>query len=117
MASQVRHLRLEMYYRSVAMNFAIMGAALSVMLMVYTDFNILSCVGGVMFGLYMIGYTLWYWIGDRKDVVTCRWLSDVSQSYVLYFLIWSAMKSPSVWWIVFAQVSAIWALMQYLSKK
>lgn len=46
---KIRHPRLQMYYDSVAMNFASIGVALSVMFMNYSSFNIMACISGALF--------------------------------------------------------------------
>ena len=72
---KIRHPRLQMYYDSVAMNFASIGVALSVMFMNYSSFNIMACISGALFFAFMVGFTLWYWIkkgsADKRMVVRC----------------------------------------------
>ena len=114
---KIRHPRLQMYNDSVAMNFASIGVALSVMFMNYSSFNIMACISGALFFAFMVGFTLWYWIGAKKEVLTSEWLSDVSGPYILYFLITMALKSPSEWWLIFALVVAICTLMVYLMRR
>jgi hypothetical protein len=112
----LRHPQLQTYYQSVAMNMASIGTVLSILMCVYSDFNILAALSMILFFAFMAGYTLWFWIGKQKQVNTCAWLSDVSFYYTLYFLIVLAMPAKSQWWFIFALVSAIAALLIYIVK-
>ena len=50
-----------MFYESVAMNFASIGAVASLLVMDYSNFNLTACVCGALFLGIMAGYTIWYW--------------------------------------------------------
>lgn len=114
MKPKVRHQRLQMFYESVAMNFASIGAVASLLVMDYSNFNLTACVCGALFLGIMAGYTIWYWTGSRKSVEVCPWLSDVSPFFVIYFMAVAAMRAPSEWWTVFGVSAAVLTLMIYL---
>lgn len=103
-----------MFYESVAMNFASIGAVASLLVMDYSNFNLTACVCGALFLGIMAGYTIWYWTGSRKSVEVCPWLSDVSPFFVIYFMAVAALRAPSEWWTVFGVSAAVLTLMIYL---
>ena len=116
MKQNVRHPRLHMYYESAAMNMATVGVSLSLIVMWYSAFSVLSIVAMCMFFAFMLAYTLWFWIGKPKNVRTSTFLSDISTVYFVYAMIVSLICPTTIWWGVFGVVSAIAILLIYTVK-
>lgn len=116
MKQTVRHHRLQMYYDSAAMNIATIGLGLSLVLVSYSGFTLLPSIALCMFFAFVVGYSLWFWIGKPKNVATSKFLSNISIFYVLYALIMIAMYPVSVWWAAFAVFAAVAALLIYVVK-
>lgn len=104
---KVRHPRLEAYYNCRALNIASIGVALSVLFLARFGEVLFTGIAIAMFLGFIVGYTVWFWTGKRKEVEQSQWLSNVSGLYIVYFLICVNLVENSIWWLVFAFVAAI----------
>lgn len=103
----IRHKKLYAFFNSKLINSLLIIMEMFLILMYcFTDVKLpiicsLTCL------ILIIGYSISLALGKVKKVVVNKYLSELSSLYTLYFLIVVAIKSPSVWWSLFAAVSLI----------
>lgn len=107
MKREIRHRRLQAFFKSKVLNSLMIVVIVSLLLMAYTGSMLLPAVCGTLALLFFIGYSLWLWIKKPKSIIINRWLSDMSGLFTLYFLIISAMKAPNQWWYITPVVLAV----------
>ncbi len=111
---KIRHPRLDAWYNSSVMNIASIGAALTLLFIKFYGLSVLAGISCAVFFAVLLGYSLWYWIGAKKNIPLSPFLSDISGRYVIYFLIVMAQREPSEWWLYFAFFAAVATLFIYL---
>lgn len=110
MNMEIKHRRLYAFHNSKVLNALEIVLCLSVLMMDYTGFSLLSVVAGALVMALFVGYSLWLWLKKPQRVVIDRWLSNMGSLSVLYFLIVVAIRDASEWWYVAAVVFSILTL-------
>ena len=107
MAQQIRHRRLEAFYKSKVLNSLTIVIFTSLFLMAYTRSLLLPAVcASTAFSLF-IGYSLWLWIKKPDKIVINKWLSNISGWLTLYFLITINISDAAPAWYILPIVAAI----------
>lgn len=112
----VRHPRLDAYYHSTVLNFAMIVLCLALMTMRYPNCFVAVWVASVAF-IFFVAYSVWFWTGRKKTVGQSSLVSGIASGYVYYFLIVAAIKVPSMFCIVFAYIAAVATVLIYLFQK
>lgn len=104
---QIRHRRLEAFYKSKVLNSLTIVIVTSLFLMAYTRSMLLPAVcASTAFSLF-IGYSLWLWIKKPDKIVINKWLSNISGWLTLYFLITINIRDAAPAWYILPIVAAI----------
>lgn len=107
MQKEIRHRRLYAFYHSKVLNALMIVIIVGIFLMGYYKSYLLPIICSATAFLLFIGYTAWLWIKKPKEIVINKWLSDISGTFTLYFLIVAAMKGANQWWHIFPIVCAV----------
>lgn len=107
MEQTIRHRRLHAFYRSKVLNALMIVVIVSLFLMAYTKSMLLPVICGSLAILFFIGYSLWLWIKKPKSIIINNWLSNLSRSFTIYYLIINAMDAPNQWWYITPIVFAV----------
>ena len=107
MKSEIRHRRLNAFFKSKVLNSLMILIVESLLLMRYFDSILIPgiCCGICL--LCFIGYSLWLWIKKPESIVINDWLSNITGYFTLYFLIILAINNPGVWWYIFPSAVAV----------
>ncbi|MCM1355617.1 MAG: hypothetical protein NC212_04325 [Staphylococcus sp.] len=107
MAPEIRHRRLEAFYKSKVLNVLMIVVITSLFMLSYTGMSLLPGVCASLALCLFIGYSLWLWILKPKRIVVNEWLSNVNGVFTLYFLITFTFKDGSPWLCMFPVIAAI----------
>lgn len=106
-----RHPRLDSYFKSAAMNTATIGTALCLVIIQQVGFNAMTSAAIVVLLGFMVGYTLWFWLGKAKRVGQSPFLSEISIFFTLYCLVVLAVNPESDLWAAFDVAATIVAVL------
>ncbi|MDE5807805.1 MAG: hypothetical protein K2H76_06775 [Muribaculaceae bacterium] len=104
---KIRHRRLYAFFNSKVINSLMILMELCILIMPLCRDIVFPVVCGGLCLLAILGYSLWLWIIKPLRVIISPWLSDLSGTYTVYFLIVVAIKDAGIWWYLFAGVNAI----------
>ncbi|MDE6009237.1 MAG: hypothetical protein K2G90_08530 [Muribaculaceae bacterium] len=104
---KIRHRRLYAFFNSKVINSLMILMELCILIMPLFRDIVFPVVCGGLCLLAILSYSLWLWIINPLRVIISPWLSDLSGTYTVYFLIVVAIKDAGIWWYLFAGVSAI----------
>lgn len=107
MKEEIRHRRLYAFYHSKVLNALMIVIIVGIFLMGYYKSYLLPVICSATGFLLFIGYTAWLWIKKPQKIMINNWLSDISGSFTLYFLIVTALKAENQWWYIFPIVCAV----------
>lgn len=107
MNKEIRHRRLYAFYHSKVLNALMIVIIIGIFLMGYYKSYLLPAICSATGFLLFLGYTTWLWIKKPNEIVINKWLSDISGTFTIYFLIVSAMKAANQWWYIFPVVCAV----------
>ncbi len=107
----VRHPRLAMFRDSLFMNVVSLLGGASLLVLNYSDFNMVAAICIAVILVTAICYTLWFWVKKPDNVPVSQWLSSFNRVYVVYFLVVVSGRLESLWWTEFGIVAAMLALL------
>lgn len=100
MVQEIKHRRLQAFYRSKVLNALMIVVIVSLLLRAYTKSMLLPVICSSLAIAFFIGYSLWLWIKKPKSIIVNEWLSNLNGWYTIYFLIIIAMDAPNQWWYI-----------------
>ena len=100
MVQEIKHRRLQAFYRSKVLNALMIVVIVSLLLRAYTKSMLLPVICSSLAIAFFIGYSLWLWIKKPKSIIVNEWLSNLNGWYTIYFLIIMAMDAPNQWWYI-----------------
>lgn len=106
----MRHPRLYAFYHSKVLNSLMIVVIVSLQQLGHVSAIELPLSCAALAFVLALGYALWLWIRKPERIVVNRWLSDLSSSFALYFIIVANLKDHGLWWDVFPVLCAVAAM-------